>query len=72
MESSGMFFLFFAIQTINSFFKGSAFQHGYALGVMNTLIDDLENIFDEKGTSIEMNFTAGIFKIFSINQSSLS
>ena len=38
---------------------GSVFQYGYALGVMNQLIDDLEQVFINRGTSVAMTFTTG-------------
>ena len=39
--------------------SGSVFQYGYGLGVMNQLRGDLEQIFNEKGTVMTMNFTSG-------------
>ena len=38
---------------------GSVFQFGYAVGVMNQLMDELEQIFTDQGTSISMTFTTG-------------
>ena len=38
---------------------GSVFQYGYGLGVMNQLGGDLEQIFNEQGTVMTMNFTSG-------------
>jgi len=39
---------------------GSVFQYGYGMGVMNQLGGDLEEIFNDKGTALAMNFTSAI------------